>query len=312
MNRKQSLTIVQGVESIAAVATTSSTNGLMSLEFSRSLSSGKRESEAKLGAKYAAMTLEDRAFEVLQDLGMVDIHEFSPDISLSKQEPPTCTKSVVSRGSACCKGSDEKDETVSTIGSVSIEGSATGKFRSFSSLLPKQNNARNQPAKKNLSQHDLSAKYAEMTLGDRAFEILKDLEMIEIHEFSPRKLSALQEEPGPVESHFRRFDEIQDREVFSAADAASAELLEKETPSKRQRLFRPLQMVFRKSRDKFFGTNPSHSVAIPPSLSKAVKKARQQPKSPSEEAILAQKYGQLAVEDRAFAILSDLGMIDSI
>jgi hypothetical protein len=38
--------------------------------------------------------------------------------------------------------------------------------------------------------------------------------------------------------------------------------------------------------------------------------ARKQPKSPEEEAKLAAKYGSLSIEDRAFAILTDLGMVE--
>jgi hypothetical protein len=39
-------------------------------------------------------------------------------------------------------------------------------------------------------------------------------------------------------------------------------------------------------------------------------KARKQPKSPEEEAKLAAKYGSMSIEDRAFAILADLGMVE--
>jgi len=42
----------------------------------------------------------------------------------------------------------------------------------------------------------------------------------------------------------------------------------------------------------------------------AVMKARQQPKSAEEEAALASKYGAMDLEERAFSILTDLGMID--
>lgn len=42
----------------------------------------------------------------------------------------------------------------------------------------------------------------------------------------------------------------------------------------------------------------------------AVMKARQQPKSAEEEAALAAKYGAMDLEERAFSILADLGMID--
>ena len=42
----------------------------------------------------------------------------------------------------------------------------------------------------------------------------------------------------------------------------------------------------------------------------AVMKARQQPKSAEEEAALASKYGAMDLEERAFSILADLGMID--
>lgn len=41
-----------------------------------------------------------------------------------------------------------------------------------------------------------------------------------------------------------------------------------------------------------------------------IMKARQQPKSPEEEAALASKYGAMELGERAFAILVDLGMID--
>jgi hypothetical protein len=41
-----------------------------------------------------------------------------------------------------------------------------------------------------------------------------------------------------------------------------------------------------------------------------IMEARKQPKSPEEEAKLAAKYGSMSIEDRAFAILTDLGMVE--
>jgi TFIIF-interacting CTD phosphatase-like protein len=38
--------------------------------------------------------------------------------------------------------------------------------------------------------------------------------------------------------------------------------------------------------------------------------ARQQPKSPEEEKMLQERYGGMSMEQRAFAILCDLGMIE--
>lgn len=43
---------------------------------------------------------------------------------------------------------------------------------------------------------------------------------------------------------------------------------------------------------------------------KAIEEARRQPKSPEEEAALQAKYGQMDLEEKAFNILVDLGMID--
>jgi cold shock CspA family protein len=44
--------------------------------------------------------------------------------------------------------------------------------------------------------------------------------------------------------------------------------------------------------------------------SAAVMKARSQPKSPEDEAALAARYGAMDLEERAFSILADLGMIE--
>ncbi|KAG7338614.1 hypothetical protein IV203_029788 [Nitzschia inconspicua] len=43
---------------------------------------------------------------------------------------------------------------------------------------------------------------------------------------------------------------------------------------------------------------------------KSIIDARRQPKGADEEAVMAEKYAKMSVEDRAFAILFDLGMID--
>jgi len=41
-----------------------------------------------------------------------------------------------------------------------------------------------------------------------------------------------------------------------------------------------------------------------------IERARQQPKSPDEEQRLKEKYGSMDLEERAFNILVDLGMVD--
>ena len=41
----------------------------------------------------------------------------------------------------------------------------------------------------------------------------------------------------------------------------------------------------------------------------AIAVARMQPKSPEEETVIAEKYGKMDLEERAFTILVDLGMI---
>jgi hypothetical protein len=43
---------------------------------------------------------------------------------------------------------------------------------------------------------------------------------------------------------------------------------------------------------------------------KSIIEARRQPKAFDEESKVAEKYAKMSVEDRAFAILYDLGMVD--
>jgi hypothetical protein len=57
-------------------------------------------------------------------------------------------------------------------------------------------------------------------------------------------------------------------------------------------------------------TAPAVVEVVESSRAELIRKARQQPKSPEEEAKLAAKYGRLSLEDRAFTILYDLGMIE--
>jgi hypothetical protein len=52
------------------------------------------------------------------------------------------------------------------------------------------------------------------------------------------------------------------------------------------------------------------TILAPCPLSEAIVKARQQPKSPEEEKLLADRYGSMPLQERAFAILYDLGMVE--
>lgn len=308
----ENLTIMQ-VESITAIETLSSSHEMTSIEISSRLHSAKRESEVERDVS-SEIALEDTTFEVLQDLKTVEIHESSQKTSLPTKGRVFSIQSFSSEkhGITYGDGEDDNDELVSNINVASVEDSTADKICSVAAKKP-THNAPGQSWKAHLSQTELAAKYAEMTLEDRAFEILKDLGMIEIHEFSPGKLSTLQEEkdnPGLAVNNMRQFEEREDNEVVSIINSVSTDPLEKETRPKRQRFSRPIRRAFEKSKEKLFGTSRSPNTSY--SLSEAVRRARQQPKSPSEEALLSQKYGQMTIEDRAYAILRDLGMIESV
>lgn len=171
------------------------------------------------------------------------------------------------------------------------------------------------PPEKNedVSQDELATKYAEMTLEDRAFEILKDLGMIEIHEpLTEEEQQNYSKVVDSLENSVVRTEGENDKEVAMSAKNTEVTKVKNTTLSKRLRLLSPIRRVLEKSREKLSGKSVvATPVDAASSLSTAVKRARRQPKSPSEEAKLAEKYGKLSLEDRAYAILLDLGMIYS-
>lgn len=292
---------MQQVELVTAVETLPSINTMMSVENSSRLPSEENESEVELNAKCSTVAVEDRT--VSENLGKFDIHQSLPHPSLPTEEQPMYFESVSrnTHGIAHSEVVDDKDEIASTKDSSKIE-SIAGKKTIY--------NGSRQPSKQNLSQAELAAKYAEMTLEDRAFEIIKDLGMIEIHESCTSKLSAVQEQRD--NSQGMEEDVRPTGEIVPETNAESTDSQKKETISKRHRFFRPIRNVFESSKEKLLGTStPSNMapLASTPTLTETARRARQQPKSPSKEALLAEKYGQLSIEDRAYAILCDLGMI---
>jgi len=315
INLKRNLTIMQQIESITAIETLPSTTTTMSIENASRLAPEKSEIEVEIDAKYGAMALEDRAFEILKDLGMIEIHEFSPHNLVTKEEQANRIESIDSKedGVVHNEGVKDNEELISTIKKPFMQTSVAKKLPFITTKKQKHHASKVFP-KQDVSQAELAAKYAEMTLEDRAFEILKDLGLVEIHEVlteeEQRNYSEVVDSP---ESVVVRTEDVNEEEVMSARKTEVPEE-KNETLSKRQRLLRPIRRVFEKSKENLLGksaaslTSPADTTL---SLSKAIKRARRQPKSPSEEAILAEKYGQLSLEDRAYAILSDLGMIES-
>ena len=187
-----------------------------------------------------------------------------------------------------------------------------------------------------MEETDLGSKYASMSLEDRAYAILVDLGMAgsveqnieeEIEEeiavepmqvVEPKEVlvEELAEEKQQTETSVEEVadqkgeesskpnveDSEEPQEVQSSSTTTTTS-----SGSRKGKWFRSVRNYFtsRKRRNDDLTSDSSTSV-----LPEKYLKARQQPKSPEEEAKLAAKYGAMSLEDRAFAILSDLGMIE--
>ncbi|CAJ1953274.1 unnamed protein product [Cylindrotheca closterium] len=276
------------IESNTVIERSSSTTTAVSLQNSWRVPLEKSGTEDDIDPECAAKAFEDRTF-----------YNVSP-----KEEQPNRIESTDNKedGVVHNESVEVKEECISTIG----EPSTSKKLIHMASRVT--------PTPE-VSQDALGAKYAEMTLEDKAFEILKDLGMIEIHEFSTeeeqRNDSVVVDS---TKSGFEMIEGVCDEEEVMLARNTELPQLKNETLSKRQRFFRPIQRVLDKSKEKFVVKSAATTVTPEDttlSLSEATTRARRQPKSASEEAILAEKYGQLSIEDRAYAILCDLGMIES-
>lgn len=92
--------------------------------------------------------------------------------------------------------------------------------------------------------------------------------------------------------------EAEAAEATAKAEAAEAARLAKEAEEKR---------LAEEAAAKEAAETDARELGYP---SVAMMKARQQPKSAEEEAALASKYGVMDLEERAFNILADLGIIE--
>jgi hypothetical protein len=194
--------------------------------------------------------------------------------------------------------------------------------------------ARKQPKSKD-EEVALASRYGKMTVEDRAFAILKDLGMLQNNVISdnlPASIepaaASLETESGDTSPPADNISRIESgnttpQEETSASNNSNEDDLDEEgsdtlaseasdetdTPSKRQRFFRPIRRMIDKSLEKFLPEEPQDGSSLDDSLSDAILFSRTQPKSPQEEAKLAENYGSMSLEDRAYAIVSDLGMI---
>ncbi len=117
-------------------------------------------------------------------------------------------------------------------------------------------------------------------------------------DFEAFKTKYLEETSAMVGSKHKAKAEAEAAEAKAAAEAAEAARLAKEAEEKR---------LVEEAAAKEAEEAQARDLGYP---SVAVMKARQQPKSAEEEAALASKYGAMDLEERAFSILADLGMIE--
>lgn len=192
--------------------------------------------------------------------------------------------------------------------------------------------ARKQPKSKE-EEVALASRYGKMTVEDRAFAILKDLGMLQNNVISDNLPASIEPVAASLEtksgdslpadntsriesgnttppeersaSNNSNEDDLDEKGSDNLASEASNET---DTLSKRQGFFRPILRMIDKSREKFLAEEPQDGSSLDDSLSDAILFSRTQPKSPQEEAKLAEKYGSMSLEDRAYAILCDLGM----
>jgi len=117
-------------------------------------------------------------------------------------------------------------------------------------------------------------------------------------DFEAFKTKYLEETSAMVGDKHKAKAEAEAAEAKAAAEAAEAARLAKEAEEKR---------LAEEAAAKEAEEAQARELGYP---SVAVMKARQQPKSAEEEAALASKYGAMDLEERAFSILADLGMIE--
>jgi len=117
-------------------------------------------------------------------------------------------------------------------------------------------------------------------------------------DFEAFKTKYLEETSAMVGNKHKAKAEAEAAEAKAAAEAAEAARLAKEAEEKR---------LAEEAAAKEAEEAQARELGYP---SVAVMKARQQPKSAEEEAALASKYGAMDLEERAFSILADLGMIE--
>ena len=99
---------------------------------------------------------------------------------------------------------------------------------------------------------------------------------------------------------------IPEEDAFESDTTLDDEEIQPKTSdsSKRKRLLRPIRNVF----DKVRGKSLPENIDLP-TIIEDESQSRNDAKTPQDEAELAEMYASMELEDRAFAILSDLGMI---
>ena len=167
----------------------------------------------------------------------------------------------------------------------------------------------------------LAAKYGKMSLEDRAFAILSDLGMIERtgssggnsnDEVSSSQVNTMldivnDDDTSPSNnSGTSMISSIPEVDAFESDSTIDDEEIQPKTSdsSKRKRLLRPIREVFDKVRGKSLPENIES-----PTIIENESESRNDAKTHQNEAELAERYASMELEDRAFAILSDLGMI---
>lgn len=166
----------------------------------------------------------------------------------------------------------------------------------------------------------LAAKYGKMTLEDRAFAILSDLGMIEGKGSGGNSNDEVSSSQVNTELDIVNDDNkspsnnsgtsmtssILEEDDFESDATLDEEEIEPRTSdsSKRKRLLRPIRKVFDKVRGKSLPENTES-----PTIIENEAQSRNDAKTPQDESELAERYARMELEDRAFAILSDLGMI---
>jgi hypothetical protein len=219
-----------------------------------------KEEEDALASRYDKMTVEDRAFAILKDLGMLQNNDISDNLPSSIAD--NLPASIADKLPASI--ADDLPASIAANLPVSVEPAAA-------SLETKSGDA-SPPS-------DITSRIEN---GNTTVPKEK------------------------YTSNNRNEDDLDDEGSDNLALEASNET---DTLSKRQRFFRPFRRMIDKSREMFWSEEPQDGSSLDDSLSDAILLSRSQPKSPQEEASLAEKYESMSLEDRAYAILCDLGMI---